>query len=92
MTKSDLIDLMAEKASLTKADSERALNAAIEGIQSAVANGDNVTLVGFGTFTKSERAARPGTNPSTGASISIAATTVPKFKPGAGFKSIVAKK
>ena len=92
MNKSELIDLIAAEADLTKAAAGRALDAAIAGITTAVAGGDNVTLIGFGTFKAAERAARDGKNPKTGEPLKIAAATVPKFTPGASFKAAVAKK
>ena len=70
----------------------RALDATVAAITKAVAAGDSVALVGFGTFKASERAAREGKNPKTGEALQIAATTVPKFTPGASFKAAVAKK
>ena len=79
MNKSELIEAIAKSSELTKADAERALNATIETIVKAVAKGDTVTLVGFGTFKSSKRAARTGRNPATGAAIKIAASTVPRF-------------
>ncbi|MRR56627.1 MAG: HU family DNA-binding protein [Deltaproteobacteria bacterium] len=92
MNKSELIEAMAKSAELTKADAERALNAAIETVVKAVAKGDTVTLVGFGTFKSVKRAARTGRNPQTGAALKIAASTTPKFTAGATFKSAVAGK
>ena len=92
MNKSELIDLIATDADLTKVAAGRALDAAIAGITKAVANGDNVALIGFGTFKSAERAAREGKNPKTGEPLQIAAATVPKFTPGAAFKAAVAKK
>lgn len=91
MNKSDLIDAIAKKSSMTKAASGDALDAVLESIQEAVAKGDSVTLVGFGTFKATARAAREGKNPRTGETVKIAATTVPRFTPGAGFKAKVAK-
>lgn len=92
MNKSELIESIAKSSELTKADAERALNATIETIVKAVAKGDTVTLVGFGTFKSSKRAARTGRNPATGAAIKIAASTVPRFTAGATFKTAVAGK
>ena len=92
MNKSELIDAIAAKAELSKAAAGRALDAAVETITKAVAKGDQVTLVGFGSFKPAKRAARVGKNPKTGAAIKIAATTVPKFTAGASFKAAVAKK
>ncbi len=90
MNKTELIAALAHKASLTKADSERALNAYIDIIQSTVASGGDVTVPGFGTFKCSARAARDGRNPQTGEIIKIAATTVPAFTAGKTFKEAVA--
>lgn len=92
MNKSELIEAIAKSAALTKADAERALNAAVETVVKAVAMGDTVTLVGFGTFKPSKRAARTGRNPQTGKELKIAATTVPHFSAGATFKAAVAGK
>ena len=90
MNKSELIDLIAADADLSKVAAGRALDAAIAGITKAVAGGDSVALIGFGTFKATERAAREGKNPKTGEKIKIAATTVPKFSAGATFKTAVA--
>lgn len=92
MNKSELIDAIAKDADLSKAAAERALSATIDAVVKAVAKGDTVTLVGFGTFKSSKRAARTGRNPQTGKEIKIAATTVPRFTAGASFKAAVAGK
>lgn len=92
MNKSELIDAMASGADISKAAAGRALDAAVAAITATVAKGDNVTLVGFGSFKAAKRAARTGKNPKTGAAIKIPATTVPKFSAGASFKAAVAKK
>ena len=92
MNKTELIDLVAAEADLSKAAAGRALEAVIANITKAVAAGDSVALVGFGTFKAADRAAREGKNPKTGEKLEIAATTVPKFSAGAAFKSAVAKK
>ena len=92
MNKSELIEVAAKEASISKAAAERALSAMIGAVVKAVAKGDSVTLVGFGTFKSSKRAARVGRNPQTGKELKIAATTVPRFTAGAGFKSAVAGK
>ncbi|MBU6505126.1 MAG: HU family DNA-binding protein [Betaproteobacteria bacterium] len=92
MNKSELIDAIAKDADLSKAAAERALSATIDAVVKAVAKGDSVTLVGFGTFKSSKRAARTGRNPQTGKEIKIAATTVPRFTAGASFKAAVAGK
>lgn len=90
MNKQDLIDAIAKNADLTKADSGRALDAAVEAIMGAVAKGDPVQLVGFGTFKSVKRAARSGRNPASGAAMKIPAKVVPKFTFGAVFKTKVA--
>lgn len=90
MNRADLIDTLAEKNGLTKVASGQVLDTLLDAIQQAVSNGDAVQLVGFGTFKASQRAARAGKNPTTGAAIQIPATVVPKFTPGAKFKAAVA--
>lgn len=92
MNKSELIEAIATKAELSKAAAGRAVDALVGEITAAVAKGDSVTLVGFGTFKSSARAAREGKNPKTGEKIKIAATTVPKFSAGTNFKQEVASK
>ena len=92
MNKSDLIAAVADAAELTKADAGKALDAVLNAITGAVAAGDSVSLIGFGTFKASARSAREGKNPKTGEKLSIAATTVPKFSAGATFKAAVTKK
>lgn len=92
MNKSELIEATAEAAEISKAAAERALSAVIDAIVTTVAKGDAVTLIGFGTFKSSQRAARTGKNPKTGEPLKIAATTVPKFTAGATFKTAVAGK
>ncbi len=83
MNKAELIDAMAEKAGLSKADAKRALDAFIDSTADALKKKDRVSLVGFGSFSVSERAARKGRNPQTGKEITIKAKNVVKFKPGA---------
>jgi DNA-binding protein HU-beta len=92
MNKSELIEVAATEADISKAAAGRALDAVLAAVVKAVAKGDSVTLVGFGTFKSSKRAARTGRNPATGAEIKIAAATVPRFTAGAGFKAAVAGK
>jgi len=92
MNKSELIDAIAAEAELTKVDAAKALDAVLGAIVAAVASGDSVSLIGFGSFKASARAAREGKNPKTGEKLSIAATTVPKFTAGANFKAAVAGK
>lgn len=86
MNKTDLIQMVAEKTALSKKDSDKAVSAVLDGIMEAVAKGDKVQLIGFGTFEKRERAEKIGRNPSTGEQIHIPATSVPAFKAGKGFK------
>lgn len=89
MNKSELIEKMAQGADMTKADAERALNSLIATITSELADGGDVSLVGFGTFKVNERAARTGRNPQTGETIQIAAAKVPSFKAGKAIKDAV---
>ena len=89
MNKSELIDAIATAADLPKASAGRALDAVVESITEALAKGDQVALVGFGTFAVKHRAARSGRNPQTGATIQIAAANVPGFKAGKALKDAV---
>ncbi len=89
MNKSELIDAMAESADISKAAAGRALDGAIDAISAALKGGDQVTLVGFGTFSVKERAAREGRNPQTGETIQIKASKSPAFKAGKAFKDAV---
>ena len=82
MNKSELVAAIAESADITKADAEKALKGTLDAITGALAKGDRIALVGFGTFSVSKRAARTGRNPSTGKPLKIAAKTVAKFKAG----------
>lgn len=86
MNKSDLIEKVAEQAGMTKAEATRAVEAFLSTVTDALQNGDTVSLVGFGTFLVRERAERAGRNPSTGASITIAASRAPAFKAGKALK------
>ena len=86
MNKSELIDQIADEADISKASAGRALDAALQAIGNSLKQSDPVVLVGFGTFTVRERAARTGRNPQTGAPIQIAAARVPAFKPGKALK------
>lgn len=86
MNKAQLIEAVANHAGLTKVDAEACINHCFETIKKAVKKGDDVTLIGFGTFTKTKRKARMGRNPQTGKEIKIPAMTVPKFRPGREFK------
>ena len=82
MTKAELVDFIAEKADLTKADAGRALDAVMEGVIKGLKETGKVTLVGFGTFSAKKREARTGRNPQTGEAVKIAARTVPGFQAG----------
>jgi len=89
MNKGELIEAVAKAAGLTKADATRAIDATIKTITGALKKGDSVTLIGFGTFKVSKRAARTGRNPQTGKELKIPARKVPSFKAGAALKSAV---
>ena len=89
MNKTELVAAVAQKAELSKKDAEKALNAFIEAVTDELKNGSKVQLVGFGTFETSDRAARTGKNPQTGAEIKIAACKAPKFKAGKALKDSV---
>jgi DNA-binding protein HU-beta len=91
MNKGELVDAVASKAEVTKKEADAVLSAAIDSIMEAVAAGDKVTLVGFGSFEPRQRAARDGRNPQTGKTIKIPATTVPAFSAGKQFKEMVAE-
>ncbi len=92
MNKTELVEIVAKEAELSKAAAGNALDAVIAAVTKAVSKGDTVTLVGFGTFKSSKRTARVGRNPQTGKELKIAATTVPRFTAGAGFKAAVSGK
>lgn len=92
MNKTELVEAMAKKAKITKAESERALKALTDTIGAALKKGDKVSLIGFGTFEVTKRAARTGLNPQTGQKIKIAASKAPKFKAGKALKELVNKK
>ena len=89
MNKSDLVDNVADSAGLSKADAGRALDAMVDAITGALQKGDSVSLVGFGTFSVRDRAARTGRNPRTGETIKIAASKNPAFKAGKALKDAV---
>lgn len=89
MNKSELIEAIAASADIPKAAAGRALDAMIDNVTGALQKGDQVVLVGFGTFSVKERAARTGRNPQTGAEIQIAAAKVPSFKAGKALKDAV---
>ena len=89
MNKSELIAAVAAKADLSKKDAEAAVKAVIDSVSEALADGDKVALVGFGTFEVKTRAARTGKNPRTGEAIEIPAAKVPSFKAGAALNNAV---
>ena len=89
VNKTELIDAVAEGADISKAAATRAVDTLLDTITAALAKGDQVTLVGFGTFSVKERAARTGRNPRTGEAIQIAAAKVPGFKAGKALKDAV---
>lgn len=91
MNKSDLVGVVAEKSGLTKKDAEKAVNAVFDAVTEALAAGEKVQVVGFGTFEVRERAARKGRNPQTGEEIEIAAAKLPVFKAGKGLRETVSK-
>jgi DNA-binding protein HU-beta len=86
VNKTELIEHIAAKSDISKAAATRALASIIEAVKKTLKKGDTVTLVGFGTFSVSKRAARVGRNPRTGAALKIKAAKVPRFKPGKGLK------
>ena len=89
MNKSELIEAVASTADLSKADATRATDAVLDSISNALSKGDQVALVGFGTFSVRERAARTGRNPQTGETINIKASKTPAFKAGKALKDAV---
>jgi DNA-binding protein HU-beta len=91
MNKAELIAAVAEKSGLTRKDSEKAVNAALESITESLVKGEKVALVGFGSFEVKKRAARVGRNPQTKAEITIPAARVASFKVGKALKDAVAK-
>ncbi|AFZ47550.1 bacterial nucleoid protein Hbs [Cyanobacterium stanieri PCC 7202] len=90
MNKGELVDAVAEKASVTKKQADSVISATVEAIMEAVSSGDKVTLVGFGSFESRDRKAREGRNPKTGEKMDIPATKVPAFSAGKLFKERVA--
>ena len=92
MNKSDLVSRVSIDAGLSKREATGAVDAVLGAIRSSVAKGDKVSLPGFGTFERRKRAARTARNPQTGATIKVAATSVPAFRPGAEFKAAVSGK
>jgi len=89
MNKGELVDAVAGRAGLSRADATKAVDATLDAIQDTLASGGSVSLVGFGTFSVKARAARMGRNPRTGEAIHIAASNVPGFKAGKGLKDAV---
>lgn len=89
MNKTDLIDKLADHTGLSKVDAKRAVEAFTAIVMDSLAEGEEVVLVGFGTFAVSKRSARKGRNPQTGKEINIPARKVPKFKVGKAFKDLV---
>lgn len=89
MNKSELIESIAAKADLSKASAGKALDAFVEVVSDAMKQGDQVVIVGFGSFTVRQREARTGRNPRTGETINIAASNLPAFKPGKALKDAV---
>ena len=89
MNKVELVEVMAEKAGISKKDAEGALKAFISAVEGELKKGGKVQLVGFGTFEVSKRAARKGRNPQTGEEMKIKASKSPKFKPGKAFKDVL---
>lgn len=91
MSKADIVDKIAKDAGISKAASEKAVNAFIEAVTNSLKKGQTVTLIGFGTFSVGKRAARVGRNPKTGATIKIKAKKVARFRPGTALKNAVNK-
>ena len=90
MNKTELVDFIATKTGLTKTQSSEAVDAFVAAVQNTLSKGEEVSLIGFGVFLTGERAARTGRNPRTGEEIQIAASRLPKFKPGKGLRDAVA--
>ena len=91
MTKTELAEQMAQDAGISKAIADTALRSCIDRITNSLKNGQEVTIVGFGTFSVASRAARTGRNPQTGDPITIKASRVPRFKPGKALKDAVSR-
>ena len=89
MNKSQLVDRIAQQIEGGRSNASKAVDAVFDAIQEAVAEGEKVTITGFGVFERVERAARTGRNPATGEPVHVAASVVPKFRPGSEFKSSV---
>lgn len=90
MNKADLIKHVASESGISQAQAEKAINSFTSGIQQSLTTGETVTLIGFGSFSVSERAARNGRNPQTGAVLKIPAKKLPKFSAGKALKEAVA--
>jgi len=90
MNKAELVDSIIEKTGWSRRESQEAVEAFVDTVTDAVAAGDKVTLPGFGTFEKRDRAARTARNPQNGEPIKLKKTSVPAFRPGSGFKAYVA--
>jgi DNA-binding protein HU-beta len=90
VTKSELVDQVADRATLSKGDAARAVDAVLDTVEEALRRGSEVTLSGFGKFHVGQRSARQGVNPRTGERIQIAASRVPRFSAGSGLKKAVA--
>ncbi|MGD0238649.1 MAG: HU family DNA-binding protein [Syntrophorhabdales bacterium] len=89
MTKVELVDKMAKDAKVTKAAANKAIDSFVDGVKKALKKGEKVTLIGFGTFSVTQRKARKGRNPQTGKEIKIAARKAPKFSAGKALKTAV---
>lgn len=89
MNKSDVIEHIAQQADISKASAGRALEAVLDAVRSSLQKGEEVAIVGFGTFSVTEREARTGRNPRTGEALEIAAAKVPKFRPGKGLRDAI---
>jgi DNA-binding protein HU-beta len=89
VNKAELIEHMAKNADLNKAQAGRALDALVDAVRRTLKKGDSVSLIGFGTFAVTKRAARTGRNPRTGDAIKIKAAKIPKFRPGKGLKDAI---
>ena len=91
MNKADLIEIVAKEAGISKAVAEKAINSVTGAITASLKKSEPVTLIGFGTFSVAQRAARTGRNPATGATLKIKAKKLPKFKAGKALSEVVAK-
>lgn len=89
MNKTEFVDAVAEKADVQKSDAAKVIDSMVDVIGNTLKDGDQVTLIGFGTFLVSKREARKGRNPRTGEEIQIAASNVPRFKPGKALKDSI---